>query len=58
MSASHQPIHSNDVRPVTLKYCKTCRRETSHEIRCASGASAAICLSCLKRALAYEMERE
>jgi len=44
--------------PKTLRYCKTCRKETPHEIRGGVGLTAAICIECLRRALSYELDRD
>jgi hypothetical protein len=44
--------------PTTLRHCKTCARQTPHEIRTGSGVIATICVPCLQRALQYELDRD
>jgi len=44
--------------PKTMKYCKTCQRDTPHEIRMGSGVTATICVPCLRRGFDYELERD
>jgi len=46
------------LRPRTLEYCPVCRKQTPHEIREGDGVLAAICICCLERAFAYEMDRD
>jgi len=42
----------------TLLYCKTCRKETTHEIHQAGSAETANCASCMERSVSYELDRE
>jgi hypothetical protein len=58
MSAWAKLAPSEDGHPKTLRFCKTCRRETAHEIRMGQGLTATICISCLQRALSYELDRD
>jgi len=51
MSAWPEPASFRDALPVTPKYCKTCQRETPHQIRGGRGVIAVICIPCLSRAL-------
>ena len=45
-------------RPRVLRYCKLCQQETSHEIQNAGGAGVSVCVSCLARALNFELDRD
>jgi len=58
MSSRPEPASFGDALPKTVKYCKKCQRETSHEIRGGPGVVAFICIPCLSRALTYELERD
>jgi NMD protein affecting ribosome stability and mRNA decay len=58
MSAWPEPASFRDAAPRILKLCKTCQRETAHEIRVARGVTIAICVPCLARALSYELDRD
>jgi hypothetical protein len=58
MSPRREPASLYDAVPKTIKYCKKCQRETSHQIRGGPGLVAFICIPCLTRALAYELERD
>jgi hypothetical protein len=51
MSAWPEPASFRDALPVTPKYCKTCQRETPHQIRGGRDVIAVICIPCLSRAL-------
>jgi hypothetical protein len=44
--------------PRILRFCKTCQKQTPHEIRTGAGVAAAICIACLQRALNYELSRD
>jgi hypothetical protein len=44
--------------PKTLRHCPLCQKETPHEIREGSGMIVTVCVSCLERALSYELDRE
>ena len=57
MRTWHEPSFQNGL-PTMMKFCKTCQRETSHQIRTAQGAVVVICVPCLSRALTYEMDRD
>ena len=58
MSAWPEPASFQDALPKMIKYCKTCKREAPHQIRGGPGVVAVICVSCLSRALAHELERD
>jgi len=58
MSAWPEPGSFQENLPKAMKFCKTCQKETPHEIRGGSGVTASICISCLRRALSYEMDRD
>jgi hypothetical protein len=58
MTAWPEPASFHDPLPKTMKHCKTCDRETPHEIRGGPGLSAIICIACLRRALMYELEKD
>jgi hypothetical protein len=51
-------FESGSVQPKTLRFCPVCQKETAHEVRSGSGVVARICVPCLSRALAYELDRE
>jgi hypothetical protein len=53
-----EPAACREALPKTIKYCKTCQAETPHQIRSGPGMVANICVSCLERALAYELDRD
>ncbi len=38
---------------VTSTYCRTCGRDTPHEVRGCAGASVQICRRCLERIMAH-----
>jgi hypothetical protein len=42
----------------TLHYCKTCLRETTHEIHQNGGVETANCVPCMERSVSYELDRE
>ena len=46
------------VFPKTVRYCKICQSNTTHEVRANSGVVAKICVACLDRALRYELDRD
>jgi hypothetical protein len=58
MTSWTEPAPCYGVLPKTIKYCKTCQRETPHQIRGGRGLTANVCISCLERALAYERIRD
>jgi len=58
MSAWPEPASYRDPQISTMKYCKTCERDTPHQIRGGPGAAANICIACLRRALAHELDRD
>lgn len=51
-------VPCSEALPKTIKYCKTCQRETMHQIRGGRGLAANICIACLERALAWEQDRD
>jgi hypothetical protein len=42
----------------TLRLCKTCKRETPHEIHTGEGCKAYICIPCKQRGELYEQTRD
>jgi hypothetical protein len=58
MNAYSEIASYTDSRPKTIKYCKTCEKETPHQIRGSEGVVANICVPCLSRALTYELDRD
>ncbi len=58
MSSWPEPASYLDALPTTIKYCKSCQNETTHQIRVSPGMVANICCTCLARAMAYEMNRD
>jgi hypothetical protein len=58
MSSRPEPASFGDLLPKMIKYCKTCRRDTPHEVRGGPGMDVVMCISCLSRALTYEPERD
>jgi hypothetical protein len=58
MSNWPEPASFHDPLPRTMKECKICQTVTPHEIRCGPGVAAVICMRCLDRALAYELQRD
>ena len=58
MNTWPEPASFHDPLPQTMKFCKTCQRETPHQIRGGARIAAVICLPCLERALSYEQDRD
>ena len=58
MNSWAEPASFGEYAPKTIKYCKTCQRETPHEVRGGSGMDVVMCISCLNRALTHELERD
>jgi hypothetical protein len=58
MSVGRQPALTDSALARVLRYCKLCHQETPHEIHLAAGLSVAVCVSCLARALNYELDRD
>jgi hypothetical protein len=58
MKSWPEPASFHEALPKTIKYCKTCVRETAHQIRRGPDVVAVICVSCLERALKYQLERD
>lgn len=44
--------------PKTLRYCRTCHKETPHQLREGAGVMVTLCVPCLERALSYEQDRD
>jgi hypothetical protein len=44
--------------PKTIRFCKVCQRETSHEVRRCDSSVVRICTACIERAQAFEQDRE
>jgi hypothetical protein len=57
MSALPKPAPVLDPAPRTMKYCGTCREYTPHEIT-RQTTIVILCIRCLERALAYELDRD
>jgi len=58
MSAWAGPVSLPDRLPKFFKHCKTCQKDTAHEIRNGEGVVVVICISCLTRALIHELGRD
>jgi hypothetical protein len=58
MSCWPEPASFHEALPKTIKYCKICQRETPHQIRGGPDVVAVICISCLERALRYQLDRD
>ena len=58
MSAWTEPASHQDNLPRIMKYCKVCQQDTPHEIRRWAGLRATICVACIRRALAYDLDRD
>lgn len=58
MSAWPEPASYNEPLPKLMKFCKTCRMETPHQIRSGQGVLATICVPCINRSLTYELDRD
>ncbi len=58
MSTWSAPASYNDPLPHTMKYCQSCQKQTPHQIRSRTEIAASICISCLRRALLYEADRD
>jgi hypothetical protein len=58
MSSRSEPVSYHDALAKIMKYCKTCQRETPHQIRGGPGMGVVICVPCLSRALTYELGRD
>lgn len=43
-----------DAGRITLRYCRFCRSETTHQVRGGAGIRVNICVACLARALRQE----
>ena len=57
MSASPEPVLSRDPAPKIVKYCGSCQQYTPHEIT-GQSTIVVLCVRCLERALAYELDRD
>ena len=44
--------------PRTRRVCKSCGKETPHQVRSGAGVIATVCIPCLERALQYELDRD
>lgn len=44
--------------PKTLRLCRTCGKETPHQLRQGAGVVITLCVPCLERALSYELDRD
>ena len=41
-----------------MRFCRTCQKETPHQLRQGTGAVVSLCVPCLERALSYELGRD
>jgi hypothetical protein len=39
-------------------FCKTCQRETLHEVRSGEGATVKLCIPCLERTMMYALGQD
>jgi len=58
MLTGTEPTTATPLLPRALRYCKACRKETTHEIRAGAGVIARICVACLEKALRHEPEHD
>jgi hypothetical protein len=48
----------SQVAPKTIRYCKTCGKDTPHEILSGAGCVAKVCIPCLKQTESRELDRD
>ncbi len=58
MSAPIRMIEATKSWPKTLRHCRTCGKETPHQLRQGAGVVVSLCVPCLERALTYELDRD
>lgn len=58
MSAPIRTTEITEAWPKTLRLCRTCGKETPHQLRQGSGVAVSLCVPCLERALSYELDRD
>ena len=58
MSAPVRSTETTTSWPKTMRYCRTCSKETPHQIRQGTGVVVTLCVPCLERALIYELDRD
>ena len=58
MSAPTGITETSTAWPKTLRLCRTCGKETPHQLRQGSGVIVTLCVPCLERALSYELDRD
>lgn len=58
MSAPTRTIENATSWPKILRQCRTCGKETPHQIRQGAGVNVTLCVPCLERALSYELDRD
>lgn len=58
MSSPTQTIETTRTWPKTMRFCRTCQKETPHQLRQGTGAVVSLCVPCLERALSYELDRD
>jgi len=58
MSAPVRTVEAMTSWPKTLRFCRTCSKETPHQIRQGTGVVVTLCVPCLERALTYELNRD
>ena len=51
-------IEATRAWPKTLRYCRSCGKETPHQLRQGTGVVVTLCVPCLERALTYELDRD
>jgi hypothetical protein len=50
--------YKGDPLPRTLRFCKVCRKDTTHEIRSGAGLTAKICMTCMDGGHRFELDRD
>ncbi len=58
MSAPREMTQAATTWPKTMRYCRTCGKETPHQLRQGTGVVVSLCVPCLERALSYELDRD
>ncbi len=58
MSTSTQTTETTTTWPKTMRFCRTCHKETPHQLRQGTGVVVSLCVPCLERALSYELDRD
>ena len=59
MSSWPEPASFHEPLPKTFKFCKSCRKQTPHQIRGGGPYGVAfVCIPCLGGSICYEQERD